>query len=449
MRRQLGLIAVAALGGSLLPAAASASPVDTYGLGSRSTALGGAMSASVRDFSACYYNPSGLALARGTDLSVGYASVAHRLEMNGHDSEVDPVRGLVGGIVAPGSVGTLPFAFGIATHLSDERLSRARSTRQDTPRWLLYDNRPQLLYLSAGVALRPVHWLSLGGGITWLAATQGRFGIRGTAVLPSGSRTEYDSELEHEVDADLTSVRYPQFGVTVRPTRELDLAAVYRGQAEIALNIDAELAGDIDATLLQVPARYTLTSATVNAFIPQQVVVGGGYQLTRQLRVAADVTWVNWAAYKSPVSRSQTVLDVNVPANFELPENPKPTKVEDPNFKNRLVPRLGVEYFLEVVRDFSVPLRAGYFYEHSPVPPQTGVTNFVDAHRHVFSVGSGFVMSDPGEVLPGDLRFDAHFQWSVLPTRVTLKDNPADYVGDYRARGSIINLGATLGVGFQ
>ncbi len=449
MRARLRLTAAATLAGLLLSPIAEASPVDTYGLGSRSTALGGAMSASVRDFSACYYNPSGLALARGTDLSVGYASVAHRLEMNGEDSQVDPVRGLVGGIVAPGSVGTLPFAFGIATHLSDQRLSRARSTRQDTPRWLLYDNRPQLLYLSAGVALRPVHWLSVGGGITWLAATQGRFGIRGTAVLPSGNRTEYDSELEHEVDADLTSVRYPQFGVTVRPTRELDLAAVYRGQAEIALNIDAELQGDIDATLLQVPARYSLTSATVNAFIPQQVVVGGAYQLTKELRISADLTWVNWAAYKSPVSRSQTVLDVNVPANFELPENPKPTEVEDPNFDNRIVPRLGVEYFLEVVRDFSVPLRAGYFYEHSPVPPQTGVTNFVDGHRHVFSVGSGFVLSDPGEVLPGDLRFDAHFQWSVLPTRVTLKDSPADYVGDYRARGSIMNIGATLGVGFQ
>ncbi len=442
----LGVLAIVLL---CIAAPAAASPVDSYGLGSRSTALGGAMSASARDFSACYYNPSGLALARGTDLSVGYTHVSHSLSMNGHDSQVDPVRGIVGGIVAPGSVGTLPFAFGIATHLNDERLSRARSARQDQPRWLLYDNRPQLLYLSAGVALRPMPWLSVGGGITWLAATQGRFGIRGTAVLPGGGRTEYDSQLEHEVDADLTSVRYPQFGVTLRPTRELDLAVVYRGQAKIALNIDAELAGDVDATLLQVPARYTLTSQTTNAFIPQQLVLGGAYQLSKELRISADVTWVNWAAYESPVSRSQTVLDVEVPASFELPENPKPTEVEDPNFSDRLVPRLGVEYFLGVARDFSIPLRVGYVYEHSPVPPQTGRTNFVDANRHVFSAGSGFVLSDPGEVLPGDLRFDMHLQWSLLPARVTLKENPADYVGDYRADGSILNVGATLGVGFR
>src|SRR5688572_1618707 len=90
---------------------AGANPVDTYGLGSRSTAMGGAVSADVTDFSACYYNPSGLALARGMDFSIGYMRAHHSLEMNGVDSKVDPVHGLVGGIVAPGSIGFLPFAF--------------------------------------------------------------------------------------------------------------------------------------------------------------------------------------------------------------------------------------------------------------------------------------------------------------------------------------------------
>ncbi|MEZ4220081.1 MAG: outer membrane protein transport protein [Polyangiaceae bacterium] len=445
MRRRLlsSLLLLAA------PRVAGANPADTYGLGSRSTALGGAMSASARDFSACYYNPSGLALARGTDLTVGYAHVSHDLEMNGHDSQVDPAHGIVGGAVAPGSIATLPFAFGIATHLSDERLSRARSTRQDTPRWVFYDNRPQLLYLSAGLAIRPFPWLAVGGGITWLAATQGRFGIRGTAVLPSGSRTEYDSRLEHEVDADLTSVRYPQAGVTISPNRDLDLAVVYRGEAEIALAIDAELQGNIDATLLEVPARYTLTSHTTNAFIPQQVVVGGAYQITPELRASVDLTWLDWSAYESPASRSRTVLEADVPAGFELPENPKPTEVRDPGFEDRIVPRLGLEYQLEAARDLKIPLRVGYFYEHSPVPPQSGVTNFVDANRHAFSMGSGFVLEEPGEVLPGDLRFDMHAQVSLLPTRVTLKDSAADYVGDYRARGTIFNLGAAVSVGFR
>ena len=114
MRRALLLVLA-------LATTAKANPADTYGFGSRSTAMGGAVSASARDFSANYYNPSGLALARGTDLSVGYVRVDHHLSMNGVDSRADPVHGIVGGIVAPGSFGTLPFAFGIATLLNENR----------------------------------------------------------------------------------------------------------------------------------------------------------------------------------------------------------------------------------------------------------------------------------------------------------------------------------------
>lgn len=446
MARRLALGLALLLGGSR----AAASPADTFGLGSRSTALGSAVSADVRDFSASYYNPSGLALARGLDLTAGYYYASHSLEMNGQDSRVDPVRGIVGGLVAPGSIGFLPFAFGIATFLPDDRLSRARASRQEDPRWVLYDNRTQLIFISANLAIRPVEWLSIGGGLTYLAATRGAFGISGTAVLPAGNRTEYDSQLRHEVDADLTTERYPQFGFTLRPTERLDLALVYRHQAAIELDVDAELSGTVDATLIKVPARYTLDSYTVNAFIPRQIVLGESFRPVDELSINLDLKWVEWSAFKSPVSRSRTTLDVNVPPGLiELPPNPKPTQLEEPGFSNRIVPELGVEYRLEVTRDLVLPLRAGYVYERSPVPDQTGVTNYVDTDRHVLSFGTGVVLREPGALLPGNVRFDTHAQWSILPTRVTLKENPADYVGDYRARGSILNVGATVSLGFE
>jgi long-subunit fatty acid transport protein len=434
----------------LCSAGAEAGPVDSFGLGSRSTALGGAVSASVRDFSANYYNPSGLALARGTDLSAGYVYVAQDLELNGRDSQVDPVHAIVGGVVAPGAIFMIPFAFGLAVHLPDDRLSRARSMRPEDARWVLWDNRPQLIYLSTNLAIRPVEWLAIGGGVSFLAATRGAFEITGTAVLPvEGQRTEYDSELRHEVDADLTAVRYPAFGITVTPNDRLDFALVYRDEAQIELDIEAELRGTVDATLLAVPAHYELSSTTMNAFIPRQLVLGASWLALDRLRIGLDVTWVNWAAYESPISRSRSALDVdiNLPS-FELPPNPKPTGRIDPGFQNRLVPRLGVEYRLPVRRRLELPLRAGYVFERSPVPPQTGRTSFADADRHVLSIGSGFVWAEPGEVLPGNLRFDTHVQWAILPTRVTLKDNPADTTGDFSAGGHQLGAGATLSLGF-
>lgn len=445
MRRALVAVALC-----LAAARAVASPADTFGLGSRSTAMGSAVSADVRDFSANYYNPSGLALARGLDVTAGYYYADAALEMNGKDSQVDPVRGIVGGLVAPGSIGFLPFAFGIATFLPDDRLSRARASRQEDPRWVLYDNRTQLIFISANLAIRPVEWLAIGGGMTWLAATRGAFGITGTAVLPAGNKTEYDSQLRHEVDADLTTQRYPEFGITVSPTAELDLSLVYRHEAAIELDVDAELSGTVDATLVKVPARYTLDSYTVNAYIPRQLVLGESFRVLPELSLNLDLKWVQWSAFQSPVSRSRTTLDVTVPPGIiELPPNPKPTKVEDPDFTDRIVPMLGAEYRLELDRHLTVPVRAGYIYERSPVPDQTGVTNYVDTDRHVLSLGTGVVWREPGAVIPGNVRFDVHAQWSILPTRVTLKDNPADYVGDYRARGSILNVGATVSLGFE
>lgn len=436
-----------AIGLTLLFAAvhAEANPVDGFGLGSRSSAMGGAVSAEARDFSANYYNPSALALARETDLSLGYVFVTQRLKMSGQDSQVDPVRALVGGVVAPGAILTLPFAFGLAVHLPDHRLSRARSSGPEEPRWVLWDNRPQLLYLAANLAIRPVEWLSLGGGVAFLAATRGRFEITGTAVLPRPS----DSELRHEVDADLTAVRYPSFGVTVEPSDWLSLGAVYRDEAQIELAIEAELRGEVDAAIVRVPARYELASRTMNAFIPRQVVLGASARASEHLTVSADVTWVNWAAYRSPISRSSTDLDVQPPPgiDLDLPPNPKPTSEIEPGFENRLVPRLGVEYLLPLERRVFTALRAGYGFERSPVPPQSGRTNFVDADRHLLSAGTGVAWRSPGDVVTGSLRFDLHVLWAILPTRTTLKDGPANFVGDYRAHGSQLGVGGTLSMG--
>lgn len=441
---------LAALSLSTLAVTARANPADSFGLGSRSTSLGGAVSASVSDFSACYYNPSGLAFAPGTELAVGYMAVAHQLSINGHDSQIDPVRGLVGGIVAPGAILDVPFAFGIATHLSDDRISRARTIRQDEPRWVLYDNRSQLLYLSADLAIRPVKWLSFGGGVTFLAATRGAFSVRGTAVLPLAGGSQYDSQLRHEVDADLTAVRYGQFGVTIKPDDDWSFALVHRMSAQISLEIGADLRGTVDASLLRVPATYLLDSRTTNAYLPARWVLGTSRKLGEHFSVELDLEYVRWSGYQSPVSRSTTVIDVDVPGGLvEIPPSPKPSKVIDPGFSDTLVPRVGAEYRLEVGQKWELPVRAGYAYERSPVPDQTGITNLVDADRHVLALGIGVAWKKPGAALPGTLRLDTHAQYSWLPERITQKPNPADFVGDYRAGGHIVNLGATLGVDFE
>jgi len=447
--RPATLLAVVTTALAARPAAAS--PPDTYGIGGRSTALGGAVSASATDFSAGYYNPAGLAQASGVELSFGYKYAGHHLELGGRSSQLDPVREMVGGVIARGTVGELPVAFGITAQISTERLSRFRTRRAEEPRWLLYEDRPHLLYLGFSAAVRPVDWASLGAGLAVLSSTRGRFTITGTVVQPDATGASLDdSQLRHEVDVDLTPRRIPLFGVTLKPTEAVSVAAVYRGQATVDFDMKGELRGDVQTVAFTLPAAYEVMSRSAGDFVPRQFVVGVELEALRRLRAELDVAYVNWAAYESPFARTESQLTLAAPEGFlDLPPDSEPGALLDPQFEDRVVPRIGVEYEVGATRDLALPIRVGYAFEKSPVPEQTGQSNLVDNDRHVMAFGSGLVWQDPADFIPGELRFDFVGQWTRLPTRVTLKDNPADYVGDYRAGGDIFAVGADLSVGFR
>lgn len=433
-----------ALGAALLCGASPAAAHEpwTYGYSSRATAMGGALAADVDDFAANYYNPAGLADAEGLRVGVGYFWAENHLRLNGQDSGVKSSHGVFFGLAATGRVFGIPVALGIATHVPDEGLSRITALKQEVPRWELYDNRSSVLYLAANLAIRPWEFLELGGGLSFLAATRGRFAITGAAdlIFP------YDSQLRHEVDVDLSSVRYPQAGVLAHLGPRASVGVVYRGETKLDLQLDGRIDATIDAAGIEVPLLYELQARTVQAFLPQQVVVGTSLALHSSLTLNADLAWVNWSAYQNPTAKTISKLAAEVPEAFpvELPGELRDTVLDDPGFADRIVPRIGLEWYLPVFGQSAadtavrVPLRAGYVYEHTPIPAQTGRTNFVDGDRHTGSIGVGL------EVPVVHLALDLHAAISALPEREHLKRSPADLVGDYVGDGEMINLGATL-----
>lgn len=447
MRPRKLAAALALLGAVALAAPARANPPDTFGFGSRETAMGGAVVAETRGFAANYYNPAALARSRGLEIGVGYFRASHALALNGRDTAVDPVKGLNAGLVAPGRVFGVPFAFGIAVHLPDDRISRVRALRQEQPRWELYDNRNQRLYLAANVALEPAPWLWIGGGLSFMSSTRGRLDISGGANL---FRPD-DSELRHEVDADLTAIRYPQAGVRVALSDSVALAAAYRGEFKLVLDLDARIFGDVSGITT---ARYELETHSVNNFLPQQVVLGGSWALARRVRATFDATWVQWSAYEAPVARLNAVLDIppppsGWPATVTPPESPAPSRVAPLRMHDRIVPRAGLEWHALGDGDTRGLFRGGYELAKSPIEEQTGVTNYVDRDRHTLSLGFGIELSDLLPELPGTLSIDGHVQWSELVSATTYKASPADLVGDYVAGGRIVNVGLTAGFAFD
>jgi hypothetical protein len=444
------LLAVAIV---LATSAARANPLDTFGFGSRGAAMGDAQAADVSDFSANYYNPAGLVRAKKFEIALGYFRATQDLYTNGQNNNVDPVSGIVGGLVLPGKILGIPVAFGLGLHLPDDRLSRVRSLPQGQPVWELYDNRNQRVYLAANIAIEPFPWLQIGGGLSFMASTTGTLDISGEANIFSVDQ----SQVRHEVDASLDAIRYPQVGARVALGKRAALAVVYRGQFALDLNLTASLLGEIATGSAPgeglTTAIYTLKTSSINAFLPQQLVVGGSFLPVDRLKVDIDFTWVNWSAYVSPVANLDVTLNIpppagGWPAGITPPTVPAAAPIVPLVMSDRIVPHIGLEWRALERGKWRGFLRAGYSYQKSPVAPQTGVTNYIDRDRHEMTVGVGFQVDKPVAILPGDLRFDLHAQLHVLPFSVTTKTDPSDLVGDYSAGGYIWNLGATMAVGF-
>ncbi|RLB57646.1 MAG: hypothetical protein DRI90_17760, partial [Deltaproteobacteria bacterium] len=168
-----------------------------------------------------------------------------------------------------------------------------------------------------------------------------------------------------------------------------------------------------------------------------------------------------WSGYVSPTAELKALLEVEPPEGIpvELPDQPAPTQIVPPAFKDRFVPRVGVEY---VAGSFGsprkvhgaeralvqLPVRLGYAYEPSPVPDQVGISNLIDSDRHTLTVGAGITLNRLIEELPGAIHLDFHGAFTLLPARTVLKDNPADFMGDYSASGSVFGGGGSLKVVF-
>jgi long-chain fatty acid transport protein len=443
---------------SLLSSIVHAQAMDTYGFGSRSTALGGAVTADVEDFSANYYNPAGIVRDNALRIGIGWFGVGHDLYLNDIPSMVDPVHGMVIGLNVPGEVDGFRFGFGLGLHLNDQRVSRTRTLPRSRPRWELYDNRPHRAYLATHVAIQPWPWIRIGGGIGFLSYATNELRIRGELDFASPAR----SELEHELTGELITIRYPQIGVQVQPLPNLNFGVTYRGEWALETTLAAEVGEEggsgpnetvITAGDLEINGYFYLFTQSVNAYCPHQIAFGASYEPTPDVRIGFDLTVLFWSAYRSPIGTSRVRLEIEVPPELSdmimVPDSFPELLPVAADFTDSFVPRLGVEITPYRHRDIVVQTRASYLYESSPVPEQMEMTNLVDTDRHTWSVGLGIDLTSLRPFLPGWLSIDVHIGYSFLPERGMRKRSPIDPVGDYVARGHIVMGGLTMEAGFE
>ena len=430
--------ALLGLGGS-----AAANPLDAFGWGARAPALGSAYAAIADDSAAGYYNPAGL--ARGSDLriDVGYQAARPLIDVSGHRQNVKDARGLAAGIVLPGQILGVRFAFGATLFLPDQYVTRVHVLSYDAPRLQMYDNRTQRFFLAANLAVRIYRGLYIGGGLAFLSRSAGTVQLRGQIALSDPE----SSTLQSAVAVDLLAIRYPQFGILWEATSRLTLALVYRHTFRLDLSqgfdINADI-GDPGQTPVVKDAKLSEISNSVDLFQPWQLVAAAAARFGRVL-ISFDLTFARWSEQPPPASNFR--LDVDVGALSDLVKIPPSRAYPDPGFHDLLIPAVGVEWraINSAARDrLALDVRAGYRYEASPVPEQLGESSFGDADKHIVSGGLGLELRKLGRVLLQPIAIDGFAAVTVLPERTFLKLDPRSAVGDFTVQGLVVQAGGQV-----
>ena len=420
-----------------LPGTVGASVVDTYGWGSRATAMGGAFTALADDFSAVFYNPAGLMYPRtlerefsnrkGVKFDFGYIYGEPRLYTKDPGSSSDDKDygstsgGYLGITFDPvdfhGTFKRKVFAFGLGCYLPvDHLLYYGRYWPEEREYPFFYDYATRFV-LMPGVAFAVLPRLSLGVGFEILGRLH--TDTTGTVYADLARLLSPESLFQHRIQLgreevhlgefeDLTLNLAPVVGIQFRPSEPWKFGVTYRGENYIndfgLTNPVINLAG-----VLSFPQGYQFKF--VRFFTPHQVFCGVAVTPVKAVTLSLDAGWFDWSDY----------MDIEA----HQPE---------PKFHDTWMPRLGVEYRL---RD-ALSVLGGYFYYASPVPEQVGRSNFLDNDRHVFSIGAEYVFTDPPGFWDKPLYLSLHFQVHFAAERHYAKVDPEDpYYPGYSFGGSV------------
>ncbi len=389
---------------------------SNFGLGANALAQAGAYTGLADDFSACYYNPAGLAYQqrpvfahdrKGTAAYFGVGIADSRLWVKdpGSSSAYQPIPLLsfaqLGMTIGPSALGgILPerrVYFGFALYSPTDELIGYRMRNSSIDRFFVfYDNENRKFGFLADVAYKFSKYVSLGAGANVLAGANTDTNVD----FGQGGFTHNESSV-------IIIQAAPVAGLML-DFSDLKIGFTYRG--EIKFN-------DYGKVALYASGNQLITESFdwMKFFYPQQYAIGFSYPIVKALLLSADATYINWSAYvdEEGDGRPQTRL-------FDT-----------------VVPRVGFRYSINNNANVS----AGYAFLRSPVRDQTGVTNFMDSNKDLVSVGGSYTFGKAG-FWKNPITLSAYAQDTIFQTRDVQKTQPVDqYQQGYSFGGQVFDAG--------
>lgn len=424
-----------------LPATAAAGPYEFFGVGPRAIAMGGAYAALGEDVAGIYYNMAAITQVERFQIELGYVYAKPNWSLNGKVHDMDANRGVAfGAIVSTVLVGHR-LSIGVNSFIPDDHVLRFLVLPTDHPHSPFTANANHTAVSVFGGGLEIFSWWSVGAGANAQADNRGGIDVRINEDSPSYSALE----------SKIGSCFSPVAGLWFRPLEWLRAGASYREKMEITL----ELPNTIDVPPLKVfddnslailrESHLVLLANTWSHFSPRQFELGVAARPHERLLVSGDVTYMVWSEMPTDAPASSVYLSGGLNDIFPTVNGPPPP---DPDFRNTLNPALGLEGRVLRGNHLDLDLRGGYRFRPTPVPDQTGFSNYLDSDTHLFSSGVGLTFGGLTELLPRPFSFDAFVQYQLMEKRRIRKIDPANETGDYTLEGNWLNVGANMTLRF-
>ena len=159
----------------------------------------------------------------------------------------------------------------------------------------------------------------------------------------------------------------------------------------------------------------TKFSASIN--LPSVFSLGLGYKLSSKVSLAADINLAGWSSYDS--------LRIDFETNTEKLEDISSAR----NYEDVFIYRLGAEYFM----NHTITLRAGAYYDTSPVPDGYLTPETPDSDRIGLTAGASFNLKN-------NLRIDLSLLYNETQKR-TDTNLETGFSGTYQTKTIIPGVG--------
>ncbi len=408
----------------LLAAQLFASGFSVYEQGAKSTAMSGAVIATIDNPSAVFYNPAAIALLDGIQVSLGASVISTQYAFIG-PGQVDPKL-----YTKAEKKQTFPSHFYASYRFNDwlnlgfgffspfgNSVSWGNAQSMWAQSQLASKSKINTFYYNPVAAVKVLDNLSFGAGISFVQAD---FQMGKNVFYAPGSVIGASSLKANGSGFGIN------LGVQYQPFQNLSVGLNYRSGTELDFK-DGTVSYHFPPTGNEetdqfIAALYPASAgAGFKIKLPYQLGAGAAFNFTDNLLIELDYVQIGWSRYDKIV----VSLDKTVNGETEM--------VMTKNYEDSYSVRFGLEYKI----DTSLALRAGYYWENSSVPSRYVEPSMPDGKRHNYTIGFGYQFAG--------ISFDGFYHIVLLDDR-TVTNSIHGFNGDYSGLATLYGL--TLGYSF-